>query len=384
MSRFFCPGRGHTTPGDSSRKFTMMRDAAATARTSFQSPVACRIWRTTLTGSHKTVTCSKFTTVKEEQIRAQGARSISDLRPSRTLPSRAPDVQVRSPTGGQVHIFPAPFFTHGPCIGHLSTFAAMATSLNPLSASAIVIRRVHDTNLAEEIPVPPSDFHSNDYLSLTTNPRLRDAFLRRPIQGPATLGSGSRVHATDNVQHSHAAFEERMRDFFHADAALLFPSSHDATLAFWHSVPKDGDAVIFDELVNKSIRAGIAASPCRERQYAFRHSSVASLRESIARVLRDQPSIAAGQSTLFLAVESLYSMDGDLAPLRDIVQTIEQLVPKGAAHIVVDEAHTTGLLGRDGRGLVSALGLEKRVNSVLHAFSKAWGLSGGISVGLFV
>lgn len=85
------------------------------------------------------------------------------------------------------------------------------------------------------------------------------------------------------------------------------------------------------------------------------------------------------QGTIFIALEALYSMDGDLAPLSSICTTIEALIPSGRACIVVDEAHSTGIYGR-GRGLVDALGLGSRVHVRLHTFGKAMASSGGKSL----
>jgi len=85
-----------------------------------------------------------------------------------------------------------------------------------------------------------------------------------------------------------------------------------------------------------------------------------------------------GPKNVFVAVESVYSMDGDICPLRDIVETVEEVLPYGNGHVVIDEAHGTGVLGPKGRGLVSALGLEKRVFARLHTFGKGVGASGGM------
>ena len=91
-------------------------------------------------------------------------------------------------------------------------------------------------------------------------------------------------------------------------------------------------------------------------------------------------SIASGNGTLFLSLLSAYSMDGDFALLPEIVTMVEELVPAGAFHIVVDEEHTTGLYGAQGKGFVSLLGLETRIHTVLHTFGKACGFNGGTSL----
>lgn len=80
---------------------------------------------------------------------------------------------------------------------------------------------------------------------------------------------------------------------------------------------------------------------------------------------------------MFIAVESLYSMDGDLSPLQEIVDVVEEILKEGNGLIVVDEAHSTGVFGRNGRGVVCELGLEKRVFARLCTFGKALGCNGG-------
>ena len=94
-------------------------------------------------------------------------------------------------------------------------------------------------------------------------------------------------------------------------------------------------------------------------------------------MLAEHSEVSAGRATVFVAVESLYSMDGDFAPVREIVQVTDSLVPRRCSHIVVDEAHSTGIFGPQGRGLVALLGLTGRVNTILHTFSKARAASGG-------
>jgi 8-amino-7-oxononanoate synthase len=89
--------------------------------------------------------------------------------------------------------------------------------------------------------------------------------------------------------------------------------------------------------------------------------------------------VGKGPKNVFVAVESIYSMDGDLCPLRELVDAVEEVLPYGNGHVIVDEAHATGVLGPRGRGLVSELGLEKRVFLRLHTFGKGVGASGGES-----
>ena len=93
--------------------------------------------------------------------------------------------------------------------------------------------------------------------------------------------------------------------------------------------------------------------------------------------IASHPGLREGESSVCVAVETLYSMDGTLAPLVDIVETVEELLPRGNGYVVVDEAHSTGVYGPQGRGLVAAYGLEDRVFARLHTFGKALAGTGG-------
>ena len=262
------------------------------------------------------------------------------------------------------------------------TYATMSTPLDATLEHALSERErrsVPTTDLYDEPPCSAPDLFSNDYLSLCTDDALRDLFLTKVAQLPFVFGTGGSRLMSGNIP-AHLAFEERMRTFFRAPAALLFNSGYDANVAFWHAVPQAHDAIVFDDLVHASTRDGILASRARTALYPFAHNSASALREVLARVLKKHPAIAEGRATVFVAVESLYSMDGDFAPLEDIVRAVDELVPAGCGHIVVDEAHSTGIYDEQGRGLVTALGLEKRVDTVLHTFGKARGLTGGMYV----
>lgn len=255
----------------------------------------------------------------------------------------------------------------------------MASPLTAALEKALLGRQrksVPVTDLYDDPSHPAPDLFSNDYLSLCTNDTLRQIFVDQVSKLPYVFGTGGSRLMSGNAP-IHLEFEDRMKTFFRAPAALLFNSGYDANVAFWHSVPQVGDAVVFDDLVHASTRDGLVASRARNALYPFTHNSVSSLRDTILHVLRAHPAISAGRATLFIAVESLYSMDGDFAPLPQIVQLAELLIPEGSSHIVVDEAHSTGIYDSQGRGLVTALGLEKRIHTVLHTFGKARALTGG-------
>ncbi|PBK64073.1 aminotransferase [Armillaria solidipes] len=226
------------------------------------------------------------------------------------------------------------------------------------------------------IPTNVPDFFSNNYLSITTNPQLNSNVLGALTPSKKLLGSiGSRLLNRNSL--SHAETEKYLQSHFDASAALIFTSGYDANVAFFGCVPQEEDIIVFDELIHTSVRDGIAAARTHNA-YPFSHNSVASFKSCIVGLLKKCPEILAGKSTVFVAVESLYSMDGDFSPLPQIVKSLHCHIPKAYCHMVIDEAHTTGLYGSMGRGYVDHLGLQDEVDTVLHTFGKARGLTGAI------
>lgn len=222
------------------------------------------------------------------------------------------------------------------------------------------------------------DFSTNDYLSLSLSPALRSRFLSKLQAEPHILGSGGSRLLVNG--HAHAALEARLTAFFRAPAALLFNSGFDANVGFFSCVPQPGDVVVFDEHIHASVHDGMRASRVEKAaRVPFAHNSVSALRSTLERLLHARPGLASGENSAFVAVETLYSMDGTLAPLLQIVETMEELFPHGNGYVVVDEAHSTGVYGPQGRGLVAALGLEDRIFARLHTFGKALAATGGAS-----
>ncbi|KAI0353784.1 PLP-dependent transferase [Trametes cingulata] len=221
------------------------------------------------------------------------------------------------------------------------------------------------------------DLHSNDFLSLTNDPALRKLFLDKLSSSQRVFGVGGSRRLGGNATE-HLEFESRMETFFDSPSALLFNSGFDANVAFWQAVPQGGDVIVLDELVHASSRDGMTMSRASKSLYAFAHNSPTSFQETILRVLDEHPSILQGKNTLFVAVEATYSMDGDFAPLPDIVRILEKYVPKESTHIMVDEAHSTGVFGPKGKGIVHLLGLQDRIHTVLHTIGKGRGLTGAV------
>jgi len=226
---------------------------------------------------------------------------------------------------------------------------------------------------------PLVDFNSNDYLSLSKSRALRTHFLQKLSEAPDILGSGgSRLLVNGRA---HAELETRLANFFKSEAALLFNSGFDANVGFFSCIPQPGDVVVYDEYIHASVHDGMRASRTdRERQCSFGHNSIDDLRRVLLHSRQAIPGLQSGKSNLFVAVESLYSMDGTFAPLTQIVELLDELFPWKNAYLIVDEAHSTGIYGHQGRGRVALLGLEERVFARLHTFGKALAATGGASI----
>jgi 8-amino-7-oxononanoate synthase len=240
-----------------------------------------------------------------------------------------------------------------------------------------------DRLILRRLPAAPSspaliDFASNDYLSLSSSPTLRTAFISALSDAPVTqsLGAGGSrllVHLP-----AHTALEHRLATFFSSPSALLFNSGFDANAGFFACIPQKGDVVLLDEYIHASVHDGVRASRAQGAVYTFAHNDIEALGAECSRILHERPRVSEGKASVFIAVESLYSMDGTFAPLREIVETLERRFPHKNAHLVVDEAHATGIYGSEGRGLVAHLGLENRVFARLHTFGKALAGTGGM------
>ena len=263
------------------------------------------------------------------------------------------------PPASLSHLPPTPGITsgHPPSIASTTTTASSSAQPTP----------------PREAPV---DFSSNDYLSLTTSTLLRARFLATLNNSPAILGSGgSRVIV---YNHAHAALEARLVRMFRAPAALIFNSGYDANVGFFACVLQPGDALLYDEAIHASVHDGARASRISPRfRRPFVQNDVRAFRAALWALRDESVALKEGQSSVFVAVQSVYSMDGTVAPLRAMIDAMDEIFPARNAHLVVDEAHATGIYGRGGRGMVAQLGLEDRVLARLHTFSKTLAASGG-------
>jgi 8-amino-7-oxononanoate synthase len=219
------------------------------------------------------------------------------------------------------------------------------------------------------------DFSSNDFLSLSRSPQLKALYLHELQKTNFILGSGGSRLLDGNSTYAEE-LERDIAKFHGAEAGLLFNSGFDANAGFFACVPQPSDVIVHDELVHASVHDGMRLSRACGMQ-AFRHNSVEDLRKILRKVVEEKCVLGKRGGSVIVAVESIYSMDGDVAPLKEIVEAVEEIVGRESGYIVVDEAHSTGVLGPKGRGLVSQLGLESRIFARLHTFGKALACNGG-------
>jgi 8-amino-7-oxononanoate synthase len=223
------------------------------------------------------------------------------------------------------------------------------------------------------------DFSSNDFLSLSTSPDLRKAFLHELKNGPQgddfQIGSGGSRLLDGNSKYADD-LEKSIAEFHGAPSGLLWNSGFDANSGLFACVPQTGDVIIHDELIHASVHDGMKLSRA-SKKLSFEHNSIENLEKVIRTCIGEFPKIGQGGSSVFIALESIYSMDGDIAPLAAIVELVERVLPQGNGHIIIDEAHSTGVLGSSGRGLVCELGLESKMFARLHTFGKSLACSGG-------
>ncbi|CUJ98937.1 8-amino-7-oxononanoate synthase [Ruegeria denitrificans] len=209
------------------------------------------------------------------------------------------------------------------------------------------------------------DFASNDYLGLAASPLVKNA-AQEALHRGAPLGSGgSRLLRGNHTEHE--ALEAEAAAFFDVEAALFMGGGFQANQAIFSTLPAAGDLILYDELVHASAHEGMRMGRADTRVFA--HNDVADARRAIA-----DWQTTGGSGQIWIAVESVYSMEGDLAPLG----ALSDLAVEQDAVLVVDEAHATGVFGPRGKGLAHGLKAELMT---LHTCGKGLGVSGGLICG---
>lgn len=208
------------------------------------------------------------------------------------------------------------------------------------------------------------DFCSNDYLSFARSEKMQEQSKRCLAEMQCLSGSTGSRSISGNTAYAEE-LEKFLAAFHNTEAALLFNSGYDANVGLFSCIAKKNDTIICDELIHASIIDGCRLSYAN--RFRFQHNNIDELEKKLQQA----------KGNIFVAVESVYSMDGDIAPLTEIVQLCKQY----EANLIVDEAHATGVFGKNGRGLVNQLHLEQDVFARVHTFGKAMGCHGAVIVG---
>jgi glycine C-acetyltransferase len=205
---------------------------------------------------------------------------------------------------------------------------------------------------------------SNNYLGLTTHPRLKRAMIAATEEWGAGSGAVRTIAGTMTI---HEELERRLAEFKHTEASLVFQSGFTANLGVLQSLVKEGDVIISDELNHASIIDGIRLS--KAERSIFKHRDMDDLERNLEKH-RDK-------RVKLVVTDGVFSMDGDIAPLPAIVERAERF----QALMMVDDAHASGVLGKNGRGSVNHFGLDGRIDLQMGTLSKAIGVLGGYVAG---
>ncbi|HET8885045.1 MAG TPA: pyridoxal phosphate-dependent aminotransferase family protein [Salinimicrobium sp.] len=214
------------------------------------------------------------------------------------------------------------------------------------------------------------DFSSNDYLGFASSEEIFTAandFLqsKKSLLNGAT---GSRLISGNYELYTEA--EAFFSNVFNAENALIFNSGYDANLGFFSCVPQRADFVFYDELIHASIRDGISLS--NAKAFKFRHNNLDDLKQKIEKVVGNSI-----DAEIYIVTESIFSMDGDEPNLRELANFCNQKNYR----LIVDEAHATGVLGKNGLGMVQEFGLETHTFARIVTFGKSLGCHGAVILG---
>ena len=198
------------------------------------------------------------------------------------------------------------------------------------------------------------DFCSNDYLGFSKikhNKNLSEL----PVGSTGSRLLSGNYELIEQVEQQVASFHQ-------AQDGLMFNSGYSANVGFFSSVPQKGDTVLYDELIHASVKDGIRLS--FSDSFSFKHNNIQDLKKKLLKAKGD----------IYVVVEAIYSMDGDSAPLSDLVALSKEL----SFVLVVDEAHSVGVFGDLGEGLVVELGLQNQIPVRIVTFGKAIGCHGAM------
>lgn len=208
------------------------------------------------------------------------------------------------------------------------------------------------------------DLTSNDYLGMAEHPALRETAVNALKNGLDIGAAGSRLLRGHTKQH--LKLEEFACSYFNAPKTLFMANGFMANYSLFTTLPDRRDIILYDSLIHASVREGVRASDAKS--FKFEHNNITDLE----RLLNTHKA-----NNIWIAIESIYSMDGDCAPVKDIYNMIKRY---DNVALIIDEAHATGIYGEHGKGMVYELVQEYGYDNIitLHTCGKAIGVAGGL------
>ena len=213
------------------------------------------------------------------------------------------------------------------------------------------------------------DFSSNDYLGLAHSAWIKqqiDFELKTNFLFHKTGATGSRLLSGNSALYEE--IESSLADFHHAESALLFNSGYNANLGLIATVARKNDLIIYDELSHASILQAIKIADAESLK--FLHNDIQNLKDLLEKNHTKY-------NHIFIVTESVFSMDGDIAPLQEMVGLCKIF----HTNMIVDEAHATGIFGKNGSGICNELNIERDCFARVYTFGKAMGAHGAVVVG---
>ncbi len=207
------------------------------------------------------------------------------------------------------------------------------------------------------------DFTSNDYLGLARSEALLEQIRLSEVKERLSGATGSRLLSGNSSLCQET--EQFLAQIFLAEKALIFNSGYSANLSILSAVPQKGDTILYDELIHASLKDGARLSMAQH--LSFRHNDM----------IHFEKKLKIAKGNVFVVVESIYSMDGDACPLQELVMICE----KYGAVIILDEAHSTGIMGHNGNGLACTMEIQDKIFARIYTFGKAMGMHGACIAG---
>ncbi|MGQ2107048.1 aminotransferase class I/II-fold pyridoxal phosphate-dependent enzyme [Ornithobacterium rhinotracheale] len=226
----------------------------------------------------------------------------------------------------------------------------------PTKAQQLLAKRIEENNFRSlsVFDTNNADFFSNDYLGIARE--LQKIQISHHHAG----STGSRLISGNSAYYEDV--ERYLADFYDAEKALLFNSGYNANLAVLSAIPQRGDFILYDELSHASLRDGLRLS--NAKSFKFKHNDASDLAQKIEKC----------SGEIFVVLESVYSMDGD-----EVLSEILELCQKKNCYIILDEAHGTGVVGKQKKGIFE--NFEQEIFARVHTFGKALGTHGACVVG---